>query len=101
MPPAARLGDMTSHGTPLAPGPGSTDVLIGGLPAWRAVADFHVCPLVTVLVPHAGGVVAVGSTTVLINNLPAARQGDVIVEAIVEAGPPNSIVIGCPTVIIG
>lgn len=97
MPPAARLGDMTSHGTPLAPGPGSTDVLIGGLPAWRAVADFHACPLVTVLVPHVGGVVAVGSTTVLINNLPAARQGDVIV----EAGPPNSIVIGCPTVIIG
>jgi uncharacterized Zn-binding protein involved in type VI secretion len=97
MPPAARVGDATSHGTPLSPGPGSADVLIGGMPAWRATADFHACPLVSGVVPHVGGVVAMGSATVLINNLPAARQGDMIV----EAGPPNSIVMGCPTVIIG
>lgn len=95
--PAARVTDPTSHGTPLSPGPGSVNVLIGGLPAWRAAADFHTCPLVTVLVPHVGGVVAVGSTTVLINNLPAARMGD----QIVEAGPPNAIVMGEPTVLIG
>ncbi|MCI0556076.1 MAG: PAAR domain-containing protein, partial [Anaerolineae bacterium] len=43
------------------------------------------------------GVVAMGSVTVLINNMPAARQGDTIV----EAGPPNTIVVGCPTVLIG
>lgn len=97
MPLAARVGDMTSHGTPLSPGPGSPNVLIGGLPAWRATSDFHTCPLVTGTVPHAGGVVAMGSPTVLINNLPAARQGDIIT----ESGPPNSIVIGCPTVVIG
>ena len=97
MPPAARVGDMTSHGTPLGPGPGSLNVLIGGMPAWRANADFHACPLVTGVVPHVGGVVAMGSTTVLINNLPAARQGDIIT----ESGPPNTIVMGCPTVIIG
>lgn len=97
MPMAARLGDLTSHGTPLSPGPGSVNVLIGGKPAWRAVSDTHVCPLVTGVVPHVGGVVAVGSTTVLINNLPAARQGD----QIVEAGPPNAIALGEPTVIIG
>jgi uncharacterized Zn-binding protein involved in type VI secretion len=97
MPPAARVGDTTSHGTPLSPGPGSADVLIGGMPAWRATADFHACPLVSGVVPHVGGVVAMGSATVLINNLPAARQGDMIV----EAGPPNSIVMGCPTVMIG
>lgn len=97
MPLAARMSDMTSHGTPLAPGPGSANVLVGGLPAWRAVGDMHTCPLVTGVVPHAGGVVLLGSTTVLINNLPAARQGDLIV----EAGPPNTIVMGCPTVIIG
>lgn len=94
---AARMGDLTSHGTPLAPGPGSVNVLIGGQPAWRAITDTHACPLVTVLVPHVGGVVAMGSTTVLINNLPAVRQGDLIV----EAGPPNAIALGCPTVIIG
>jgi uncharacterized Zn-binding protein involved in type VI secretion len=97
MPAAARVTDATSHGTPLSPGPGSSNVFIGGLPAWRAVVDMHTCPLVTVLVPHVGGVVAMGSTMVLINNLPAARQGDIIV----ESGPPNTIVMGCPTVIIG
>lgn len=95
--PAARLGDQTSHGTPLAPGPGSVNVLIGNKPAWRATADFHACPLVDGLKPHVGGLVAVGSTSVLIGGLPAARQGD----QIVEAGAPNSILLGEPTVLIG
>lgn len=96
MPPAARVGDLTNHGTPLAPGPGAATVLIGGKPAWR-VTDFHACPLVTGVVPHVGGVVAVGSATVLIENMPAARQGDMIV----ESGPPNSIALGEMTVMIG
>ena len=95
--PAARIGDLTSHGTPLSPGPGSVNVLIGGKPAWRATADLHTCPLVSGTVPHVGGVVAVGSVTVFINNLPAARQGDLVV----EAAPPNSITLGEPTVLIG
>ena len=47
--------------------------------------------------PHVGGVVAVGSLTVLIDGLPAARQGD----QVVEAGGPNPIAAGCPTVLIG
>ncbi len=97
MPPAARVGDMTSHGTPLSPGPGSANVLIGGVPAWRAGADSHSCPLASGPAPHVGGVVTPGSTTVFINNLPAARQGDMIT----EAGPPNTIVMGLPTVLIG
>jgi len=42
--PAARVGDLTSHGSPLSPGPGSPDVFIGGKPAWR-VTDIHSCPL--------------------------------------------------------
>ncbi|MEO7143712.1 MAG: PAAR domain-containing protein [Bryobacteraceae bacterium] len=97
MPLAARTGDPTSHGTPLGPGPGSIDVLIGGQPAWRAETDLHACPLVTGVVPHVSGVVAMGSVTVLIDNLPAARQGDLVV----ECGPPNMIAMGCPTVVIG
>jgi uncharacterized Zn-binding protein involved in type VI secretion len=97
MPLAARVGDTTSHGTPLSPGPGSVTVLIGGMPAWRAGSDFHACPLVTGTVPHVGGTVALGSLTVMINSLPAARQGDMII----ESAPPNSIAIGCPTVVIG
>ena len=94
--PAARIGDLTSHGTPLAPGPGSVNVLIGNKPAWRVGSDFHACPLFNGPVPHVGGVVAVGSVTVLINNLPAARMGDFVTEA-----PPNTILLGEPTVLIG
>lgn len=96
MPPAARALDMTSHGTPLS-GPGSSNVLVGGMPAWRVGVDVHACPLATGPVPHVGGVVAAGSSTVLINGVPAARQGD----SVVESGPPNTIAAGCPTVIIG
>lgn len=95
--PAARSGDQTSHGTPLTPGPGSVNVLIGGRPAWRVGSDLHVCPLFDGLKPHVGGVVAVGSASVLINSLPAARQGD----QVVEAGAPNPILLGEPTVLIG
>jgi uncharacterized Zn-binding protein involved in type VI secretion len=95
--PAARLTDTTSHGTPLGPGPGSATVLIGGMPAWRALADTLVCPLSEGPKPHVGGIVALGSTTVMIGGLPAARQGD----SVVEAGAPNSIVLGAPTVMIG
>ena len=97
---AARITDITGHGTPLTtatPPGGSPTVLIGGLPAWRAGIDVHVCPLVTGVVPHVGGVVALGSTTVYIDGMPAARMGD----EIVEAGPPNPIAAGCPTVLIG
>lgn len=96
--PAARVGDQTSHGTPLSPGPGSVNVLIGGKPAWRATSDFHACPLVNPgPTPHVGGTVLVGSVTVLINSLPAARQGD----QVVESAPPNAIALGEPTVLIG
>jgi uncharacterized Zn-binding protein involved in type VI secretion len=95
--PAARVTDQTSHGTPLSPGPGSLTVFIGGKPAWRAGSDMHICPLFDGPKPHVGGVVAMGSTTVFINGLPAVRQGD----QILEAGPPNVILIGELTVLIG
>lgn len=96
MPPAARVGDMTAHGTPLGPGLGSPNVLIGGMPAWRVAMDVHACPVSTPN-PHATGTVLIGSITVLINGCGAARMGDMIT----EAGPPNSIMAGCPTVQIG
>ncbi len=95
--PAARLGDMTSHGTPLMPGLGCPTVLIGGKPAWRAGPDFHICPLFNALVPHVGGTVAIGSFTVLIGGAPAARMGDIII----EPGGPNPIAAGAPNVLIG
>ena len=94
---AARVGDLTSHGTPLGPGPGCPTVLIAGQLAWRAGSDTHVCPLVDGVKPHVGGVVVVGSVTVMIGGLPAARQGDMVV----EAGAPNAIALGAFTVMIG
>jgi uncharacterized Zn-binding protein involved in type VI secretion len=101
LPLAATVGSPTSHGTPLGPGPGSPNVLIGGQPAWRASIDLHVCPLVSGTVPHVGGVVGGvvpgGSTTVLINNMPAARKDDIIV----ESGITNSIASGELSVDIG
>jgi uncharacterized Zn-binding protein involved in type VI secretion len=95
--PAARVGDLTSHGTPLGPGPGCGTVLIAKKPAWRVSADFHACPLSDGPKPHCGGTVSVGSATVKVGGLPAARQGDLVT----EAGPPNAIAAGEPTVMIG
>ncbi len=141
--PAARLGDPVMHTAPpiLGPGPGSTDVLIGGQPAWRGLpigaslpepppepepeegqteeeagearqaeaeklmkaagggADIHVCtqPSSPVTVDGPGFVIT-GSKTVMINGLPACREGDKIQEIL---GPPNRIATGFPTVKIG
>jgi uncharacterized Zn-binding protein involved in type VI secretion len=92
--PAARLSDATAHGGIITVG--SPNVFIGGLPAAR-LSDLHVCPMVTVLVPHVGGPITLGSFTVLINNMPAARMGDMAV----CTGPPDTILGGCPTVLIG
>jgi uncharacterized Zn-binding protein involved in type VI secretion len=163
MPPAARTTDVVTHPLPpvLAPGPGCPTVLIGFLPAWRAMpgpavaaiqaakqvsdiaiqtaeaatlaaagtpgapaayaaeqtakttaltamssaitaaaagADIHTCATPAPVPPHGPGVVIDGSTSVVIGFLPAARQGDTILEAI---GPPNKIAMGLPTVLIG
>lgn len=95
------------------------------MPLAARVSDMHVCPMVTGVVPHVGGpilppgtptvmigglpaacvgnmctcagppdVIAAGSSTVMIGGLPAARMGDMTAHG-------GSIVIGCPTVIIG
>ncbi|MDQ4122185.1 MAG: PAAR domain-containing protein [Acidobacteriota bacterium] len=63
-----------------------------------AGTDIHVCATPSPVPPHGPGVVITPSATVIIANMPAARQGDTILEAI---GPPNTISMGCPTVIIG
>jgi uncharacterized Zn-binding protein involved in type VI secretion len=66
-------------------------------PAAR-LTDMHVCPMITVLVPHVGGpILGPGCPTVLIGGLPAARMGDMAV----CVGPPDVIILGAPTVLIG
>ena len=109
--PAARLGDTTMHGSPLL-GACATTVLIGGKPAWRGT-DQHTCtipnapPPVCDGAPHGPGITAPipdgGSGMVLIEGKPAARVGDLVTEphALVPLPPPNNIVVGEFTVLIG
>ncbi len=69
------------------------------MPAAR-IGDMHVCPMMTPGVPpipHVGGPITLGSPTVLIGGMPAARMGDMAT----CVGPPDSIMMGCPTVMIG
>jgi len=64
-------------------------------PAAR-MTDMHVCPMVTVLVPHVGGpILPPCAPTVLICGLPAARVGDMAT----CVGPPDVIVTGAWTVL--
>ena len=61
------------------------------MPPAARVADMHVCPQVTVLVPHVGGpVLPPGAVTTLIGGMPAARVGDMLT----CVGPPDVIVLG-------
>lgn len=92
--PAARLGDPTVHGGIITLG--FPTVLIGGQPAAR-LGDMQVCPLVTGVVPHVGGIISLGSAGVFIGGQPAARMGDITI----CVGPPGTIAMGFPTVLIG
>lgn len=68
-----------------------------GKPAAR-IGDMHVCPMVTVLVPHVGGpIVGPGCPTVLIGGMPAAVMGDMCA----CTGPPDVILLGSTGVFIG
>src|SRR5450432_3352448 len=93
--PAARVGDMTAHAAPAAPGVGSPNVFIGGMPAWRAMEDLCVCSMSPGNHGTESGLL--GSTTVFINGRMAMRVGDILQ----GAGPPNTFVLGAPTVMIG
>ena len=98
MPNAARLTDMhtcpmQTPGVPPVPhvggpiiGPGVPTVLIGKLPA-AVMGDMATC----VGLPDT---IIKGSATVMIGGKPAARMGDTTAHG-------GSIVMGCPTVIIG
>jgi uncharacterized Zn-binding protein involved in type VI secretion len=67
-----------------------------GMPQAR-VTDMHVCPMVTVLVPHVGGpILPPAAITVLVGGLPAARVSDMAV----CVGPPDVIALGSFTVLI-
>ena len=66
------------------------------MPPAARIGDMHVCPMVTVLVPHVGGPISLGAPTVLVGFMPAARVGDMAI----CAGPPDVIAKGSMTVFI-
>ena len=98
MPPASRLTDMhvcpmVTPGTPPVPhvggpitGPGCPTVMIGKMPA-AVMGDMCVCT-------GPPDSIIKGSATVMIGKKPAARMGD-------NTALGGSIVLGCPTVMIG
>ena len=98
MPQAARITDMhtcpqETPGDPPTPhvggpivGPGVPTVLIGGMPA-AVLGDSMICVGLLDAIVN-------GSATVLIGGKPAARMGDTTAHG-------GSIVLGCPTVLIG
>ena len=68
------------------------------MPPAARLTDMHVCPQVTVLVPHVGGpILPPCFPTVLIGFLPAARVSD----PALCVGPPDMIAKGSMTVITG
>lgn len=91
---AAIVGTETEHSTaPLTGGPGSPNVLINGISAWRAEADTHKCP------EHSDETVYAGSESVLINGRRAVRESDFLESN--GAGAPNRVNSGSPNVLIG
>jgi uncharacterized Zn-binding protein involved in type VI secretion len=68
-----------------------------GKPAAR-ISDMHICPMTTGPVPHVGGpIVGPGVPTVLIGGIPAAVMGDLCT----CTGPPDTIILGSTGVLIG
>jgi uncharacterized Zn-binding protein involved in type VI secretion len=75
-------------------------VFIGNKPAWRANTDTAVCttPIAPPApAPHGPEKCYLGSLSVMINNQMAVRQGDILI----GAGPPNPVLMGFPTVLVG
>jgi uncharacterized Zn-binding protein involved in type VI secretion len=127
MPNAARLSDQVLHDAPHChapihpPAPTPTPVphppiplpivvaciptvMVGGLPA--AVVSSQTIPcIVPPCIPAAPGIIAMGSFSVLIGGLPAARVGDMVTfpSCVAPIPSPTGRIIppGAPTVIIG
>src|SRR5450830_1154837 len=76
---AARLAAETAKATSAATNSASIAAAAAG------GASMHACALPWPLPPHGTGVVIDGSASVMVENCPACRMGDTIIEAI---GPP-------------
>ncbi|MBD1847225.1 hypothetical protein H6F89_28245 [Cyanobacteria bacterium FACHB-63] len=70
--PAARLGDMTAHGSPLAGSPGSLNVLIGKRPAWRGISAAQAAQLAATIAKGAERIAEAGARATAAAGTPAA-----------------------------
>ena len=78
--PAARITDLTVHGSPLVPGPPSPNVLIGGLPAWLGMTAAAAAALAATVAKEAKNVAEKTATATAAAGTPAAAaaQADML-----------------------
>ena len=104
----AEKATLAASGTPAQPGLKAAEEAIKAsvaasmgsmISSMAAGGSIHACVTPYPPIPHGPGVVIDGSTSVVINNLPACFQGNTIIEAL--GTPPNEIMMGCPQVLIG
>lgn len=74
--PAARLGDATAHGNPLAPGPVSTDIFIGGQPAWWGCSPAALAGIMAAVAQAAADIAKASAVAAAAKGSPAGPAAD-------------------------
>ena len=102
MPSAARVTDITVHGSPMVPGTGSTNVLIGSLPAWRAMSAAAVIGFLVLVAKILSNVNKL-SAAISSENVPAAAKitkdlAKQVPDAIAMIGAMDKII--CPMLLL-
>jgi uncharacterized Zn-binding protein involved in type VI secretion len=92
--PGANITTSTTHGGIVTVG--APTVLLEGKPASR-IGDMHTCPMSDGPKPHVGGPIILGSFNVITCNVPQSYQGN----PAICVGPPDSLLVGATTVLVG
>ncbi|HEY5140284.1 MAG TPA: PAAR domain-containing protein [Methylococcales bacterium] len=84
--PAARVGDITAHGSPLSIGPGSFNVIIGGQLAWRGISAAQAALLAKTVAEGAEKIAKAQAAATLAAGTPAAAAAQAnVVKTITDA----------------
>lgn len=73
---AARMGDMTAHGGPLAPGPPSPNVIIGGQPAWWGCSAAALAGVMSAVASAAQNIATAAAASAAAKGTPAGPAAD-------------------------
>ncbi len=104
---AARITDITAHGSPLAPGPGSMTVLIGGLPAWRGMSAAAVAALAMTIAKGAENIAKAAAAQTAAAGTPAAPAAAIklakaaasaVADAAAEMASSGADIHACPII---